>query len=314
ERERPRRRSLAEHDVEPEVLEGRVEDLLGSPVEPVDLVHEQHVALVQRGQDRRHVLLLQRGPGHRAHADAELLAHDLRQRRLAEPGRADEQHVVERLAAPARRVERDGELLLRSLLADEVVEAARPQRALEGLVVAVLPQGRQQGAARHAALRRTSRTCSSTGSSGSSCASACSASSADQPSSTSAARASAAPPATGGAPASATAAGGPTRSFSSSTIRSAVLRPMPGIAWKRAWSPSTIARRSSAAGEPETTASATFGPTPLTPSSSVNRSRSSASAKPYSWSASSRTCRYVSTVTSSPRPTARTAAGVAATR
>ena len=37
---------------------------------------------------------------------------------------------------------------------------------------------------------------------------------------------------------------------------------MPGIAWKRAVSSSTIARRSSAAGEPETIASATFGPIP----------------------------------------------------
>ena len=39
---------------------------------------------------------------------------------------------------------------------------------------------------------------------------------------------------------------------------------MPGIAWKRAASSRTIARRSSSAGEPETIASATFGPTPFT--------------------------------------------------
>ena len=45
-------------------------------------------------------------------------------------------------------------------------------------------------------------------------------------------------------------------------MRSAVFLPIPGIAWKRAWSPSAIALRSSAAGEPETTASATFGPMP----------------------------------------------------
>ena len=39
---------------------------------------------------------------------------------------------------------------------------------------------------------------------------------------------------------------------------------MPGIAWKRAVSSRTIARRSSAGVEPETIASATFGPTPFT--------------------------------------------------
>ena len=63
-------------------------------------------------------------------------------------------------------------------------------------------------------------------------------------------------------------------------MRSAVFLPIPGIAWKRAWSPSAIARRSSAAGEPETTASATLGPIPLTVSSWTKSSRSSASANP----------------------------------
>ena len=71
-------------------------------------------------------------------------------------------------------------------------------------------------------------------------------------------------------------------SFSSSTMRSAVFLPMPGIAWKRAVSSRTIARRSSSAGEPETIASATFGPTPFTERSWMNSSRSARSAKPYS--------------------------------
>ena len=47
------------------------------------------------------------GPGDLPDADAELVADDLRERRLAEPGRPGEQHVVERLAARPRRFERD---------------------------------------------------------------------------------------------------------------------------------------------------------------------------------------------------------------
>ena len=77
------------------------------------------------------------GPATVRRPTPELLADDLRERRLAEPGRADEEHVVERLAARLRRVERDPELLLDPLLADEVVEPARPQRALELLVLGV---------------------------------------------------------------------------------------------------------------------------------------------------------------------------------
>ena len=130
ERERSRGRALADDDVEPEVLERRVEDLLDRPVDAVDLVDEEHVARLERGQDRRHVALaLERGAGDRADADVELLADDLRERRLAEPGRADEKDVVERLVARLRRRQRDRELLLDALLPDEVVEPARAERA-----------------------------------------------------------------------------------------------------------------------------------------------------------------------------------------
>ena len=74
------------------------------------------------------------GPGDGAQADAELLADDLRERRLAEPRRAGEEDVIERLVAPLGGVERDPELLLDPLLPDEVVEpssgaaSARPPR------------------------------------------------------------------------------------------------------------------------------------------------------------------------------------------
>ena len=53
--ERPRRRALADHHVERVVLHRRVEDLLDRAVEAVDLVDEQDVALVERGEDRGEV-------------------------------------------------------------------------------------------------------------------------------------------------------------------------------------------------------------------------------------------------------------------
>ena len=72
----------------------------------------------------------------------------------------------------------------------------------------------------------------------------------------------------------------PSFSLSSSTTRCAVFLPMPGIASKRAVSSSAIARRSSVGVEPETIASATFGPTPLTLSRWTKRSRSSTEPNP----------------------------------
>ena len=71
-RERARRGALARDDVEAEVLHRRVEDLLRGPVEPVDLVDEEDVVRLDRGQDRGHVLLLERRAGDGAQADAEL--------------------------------------------------------------------------------------------------------------------------------------------------------------------------------------------------------------------------------------------------
>src|SRR4026207_2355342 len=65
--------ALADDNVEPVVLERRVEDLLDRTREPVDLVDEEDLALSEPGQDRRHVTLsLERGPGDRAQPDTQL--------------------------------------------------------------------------------------------------------------------------------------------------------------------------------------------------------------------------------------------------
>src|SRR3989441_2098810 len=272
EAQRPGGRALADDDVDPEVLERRVEDLLDCRVQPVDLVHEQDVALAERREDGSQVALsLERRPGDRADPGAELLADDVREARLAEPRGADEEDVVERFRPRTCRLESDGELLFDPLLADEHVEPPRTQRALDLLVLGD-DGGREELGSAQAALSAC-RTRSSGGSSASVAASACSASTTDQPSSTSASRATRCGLAALGSIA-------PIFSFSSSTTRSAVFLPIPGIAWKRAMSSRAIARRSSAGGEPETIASATFGPTPETARSASNSSRSPGSAKP----------------------------------
>ena len=140
ERQRARSRTFAHHDVDAKVLERRVEDLLRRAAHPVDLVHEQHVARLERGEDRGDVLLLDGGAGNRPDADAELLVDDVRERGLAEAGRPGEQHVVERLTPRLRSNERDVELLLHALLADEIGERARPERLLDRVLV-ILQRG-----------------------------------------------------------------------------------------------------------------------------------------------------------------------------
>jgi hypothetical protein len=63
-------------------------------------------------------------------------------------------------------------------------------------------------------------------------------------------------------------------------MRSAVRLPIPGTAWKRALSPEAIAFRSSRGVPPDSTASATLGPTDCTPISMRKSSRSDFVEKP----------------------------------
>ena len=75
----------------------------------MNLIDEQDVPRLQIGQDRRKIAgLHDHRPRCRAKPDAELARHDLRQCRLAEPGRAVEQHMIERLAARPCRLDKDG--------------------------------------------------------------------------------------------------------------------------------------------------------------------------------------------------------------
>ena len=102
------------------------------------------------GEDRRQVLrLLEHRPRGLAQVHAELVGDDVRERRLAEAGRAEQQHVVERLAALPRRADEDLELLARLRLADVLGEALRPQRPLDRFLVR-----RRRRGADHASRRR----------------------------------------------------------------------------------------------------------------------------------------------------------------
>ena len=109
-----------------------IEHLLDRPVEAVDLVDEEDVVGLERGEHRGEVALaLQHRAAGDVEAHPELGRDDAGQRGLAEPRRTGEQHVIEGLGALARRLEEDAQLLLHALLPDEVVEPARAQRAVE---------------------------------------------------------------------------------------------------------------------------------------------------------------------------------------
>ncbi len=150
----PRARALADGDRQAAVLHRRIERLLQRAWKPVDLVDEEHRPRLERRQERRDVALaLERRPGGLDERHLELGGDDLRQRGLAESRRPGEQHMVERLAAARGRRDRDRQLVLERLLADEVLQPAGPQRAVE-LVLGQLLGDLDPGVHRRAVLQR----------------------------------------------------------------------------------------------------------------------------------------------------------------
>ena len=100
---------LPDDDVDRAVLHRRVEDLLDGAVEPVDLVDEEDVALLEGGEDGGQVALaVERRPRDGVDAALHLAGHDVGQGRLAQAGRPGQQHVVEWLAPGPGGVEEDG--------------------------------------------------------------------------------------------------------------------------------------------------------------------------------------------------------------
>ena len=78
---------------------------------------------------------------------------------LPRPGGPRQQHVVGRAPAPPRRLEHEAELLAHPLLADELVERPRPQRRLDGALVARRPSALDQAVARSALVGHRARSC-----------------------------------------------------------------------------------------------------------------------------------------------------------
>ena len=111
----------------------------------MDLVHEEHVAFAQVGEQRRQVAgPHERRAGGDPEAGAHLVGDDARQRGLAQARRAGEEHVVGRLpATPAGRLQHDPQVLLQLGLPDELGQAARPQRHLLGQLDRVGRRGQQ---------------------------------------------------------------------------------------------------------------------------------------------------------------------------
>jgi len=100
----------------------------------MDLIDEQHVMRFEVGQQCGKVTsTFQHRPRSVADIDPHFARDDLRQRGLAQPRRAEQQHVIERLAALLRGMDEYLQLPAYLFLSDIFVELLGAQCTLQGL-------------------------------------------------------------------------------------------------------------------------------------------------------------------------------------
>ena len=128
--------ALAQHDVDPEILHRRVDELLDHARHAVDLVDEQDRPFLDVGEEGQQVGRLGQGraAGH-LQRRAQFVGQDRGERGLAQAGRAVEEDVRHRLLELAAGVEHDAQSLHHRLLADDFAEPARPQGGIALLAI-----------------------------------------------------------------------------------------------------------------------------------------------------------------------------------
>ena len=133
----------------------------------MDLVDEQHVVWFEVGEQRRQIAgLLQHRAGSGLDIDPHLVGHDVGQRGLAKPRRAEDQQVIERLATLARRRDEDLHLLADGILTGVIGQQLGPDGPIDDFLFSPAGGGdetiRFNHCLPHTRLRSASRMISST--------------------------------------------------------------------------------------------------------------------------------------------------------
>src|SRR5882762_9118778 len=342
----PRARPLADDQVNAEIFHRRIQHFLDGRLQPVNFIQKENFLFFERSQNRRQVsFALQQRSCAGLDRHVQFVRDNLRQRGLAQPRRAVQQHVIQRLAAAARRINGNLDIFLDAFLPDIFLQPPRPHAHFDARVFVKCLPGHNpfwlplvhhpfcrsirhrssqrvcqlsvcdyRGAACCAPISEAStsyalraarpcgalKDCNAPRSNFSkfpapasrfASPTAVSAARPSYPKFTSAEITSASIPAGEEAAGfSASTATASNLSFNSTTMRSAVLRPTPGIFVSRARSLPRMAGTSSSTLIPLKIFSASVGPTPDAESSISKKCFSREETNPYNASASSRTC------------------------
>lgn len=145
--DRARGRTLADDQIQLEILHGRIEDFLHRNGHAMDFIHKEYVMSAEIGEDGRQIpAALQHRAGSADQVDAQFCGHDLRQSRLAQARIAVKQRMIQRLAALSGRAQVDAQIGAQLVLADEVIQTARAHAfvQIDGRVATALRTGRRK--------------------------------------------------------------------------------------------------------------------------------------------------------------------------
>ena len=120
--------SLADHQIDLIILHRRVEDFLYDVIQPVNLVDEQDVALLEIRQQRRQVARpLHHRTGRGLDVDSHLARDDVSERGLAQARRPVEQEMVQDILPSPSGGDRHFEILLDLVLTHVLFEGPGPE-------------------------------------------------------------------------------------------------------------------------------------------------------------------------------------------
>ena len=122
---------LVDHDVDDIILHRGIEVFLHFRRKPVDLIDEEHVAFLERGEQAGQVAgLVEDGTGSDLHVDAHLVGDDMGEGRLAQAGRAMEKRMVQGFAAELGGFDIDIQIGANFALAGEIFQLLRPDYSI----------------------------------------------------------------------------------------------------------------------------------------------------------------------------------------
>ena len=123
--------SFIDHDIDPVILHSGIQVFLHDRAQPVNLIDKKHVVLLQRGQYPGQISrLIQHRPRRDLETNPQLVRYNIRQRRLSQPGRPMQKHMIQRLLTHAGSHDEHLQVLHHLRLSAEVTERKRPKHVL----------------------------------------------------------------------------------------------------------------------------------------------------------------------------------------